>query len=71
MTYNDAIKLYDGSRRKMAEHLGLSVQSVQHYSRNPERELPPARVFMIKTLLGLTDKPVTPRVVITAKGEIV
>ena len=55
----------------MAEHLGLSVQSVQHYSRNPERALPPARVFMIKTLLGLTDQPKIPRVVLTAKGEIV
>ena len=39
MTYNEAIKLYDGSRRKMAEHLGLSVQAVQHYSKNPDTDL--------------------------------
>lgn len=68
MTYNEAIKLYDGSRRKMAEHLGLSVQAVAHYSKNPEQSLPPARVFMIKAKLGL-DKPM-PEINITAKGEV-
>tara|TARA_B110000285_G_scaffold195705_1_gene226150 strand:- start:67 stop:279 length:213 start_codon:yes stop_codon:yes gene_type:complete len=67
MTYNEAIKLYDGSRRKMAENLGLSVQAIQHYSKNPDMDLPPARVFMIKTKLGITDKP---KIIITAKGEI-
>tara|TARA_R110000787_G_scaffold37492_2_gene95169 strand:+ start:673 stop:885 length:213 start_codon:yes stop_codon:yes gene_type:complete len=67
MTYTEAIKLYSGSRRKMAEHLGLSVQAVQHYSRNPDQALPPARVFMIKTLLGITDKP---KITITAKAEV-
>ena len=53
MTYNQAIKLYGGSRRKMAEHLGLSVQAVQHYSKNPDQPLPPARVFMIQVKNGL------------------
>lgn len=53
MTYNDAINLYGGSRRKMAEHLGLSVQAVQHYSKNPDNDLPPARVFMIQVKNGL------------------
>jgi len=67
MTYNEAIKLYDGSRRKMAENLGLSVQAIQHYSKNPDMDLPPARVFMIKTKLGITDKP---KIIITAKGEV-
>jgi len=71
MTYTEAIKLYGGSRRKMAEHLGLSVQAVQHYSKNPDQDLPAARVFMIKTLLGITDTPKMSRVVVTAKGEIV
>jgi|TARA_R110001632_G_scaffold176072_1_gene295756 hypothetical protein len=67
MTYNEAIKLYDGSRRKMAEHLGLSVQGVQHYSKNPDKELPPARDFMIKTKFGITDNP---KVIMTAKAEV-
>ena len=67
MTYNEAIKLYDGSRRKMAENLGLSVQAIQHYSKNPDMDLPPARVFMIKTKLGITDKP---KIIITAKAEV-
>tara|TARA_B100001175_G_C18910829_1_gene357700 strand:- start:74 stop:283 length:210 start_codon:yes stop_codon:yes gene_type:complete len=53
MTYNEAINLYGGSRRKMAEHLGLSVQAVQHYSKNPDNDLPPARVFMIQVKNGL------------------
>tara|TARA_Y100000022_G_C13042185_1_gene280514 strand:+ start:168 stop:374 length:207 start_codon:yes stop_codon:yes gene_type:complete len=48
MTYNEAIKIYNGSRRKMAEHLGLSVQAVAHYSKAPNQSLPPARVFMIQ-----------------------
>ena len=68
MTYNQAIKLYDGSQRKMAEHLGLSVQAVAHYSKNPDAPLPPARVFMIKTLLGIKDNL---QVKMTAKGEVV
>jgi hypothetical protein len=67
MTYNEAIKLYDGSRRKMAESLGLSVQGVQHYSKNPTKDLPPARVFMIKTKLVITYKP---KIIITAKAEV-
>ncbi len=72
MTYNEAIKLYGNSRRKMAEHLGLSVQAVQHYSKNPDKELPPARVYMIKhkyrsAKLGITDKP---KVIMTAKAEV-
>lgn len=46
MTYNQAIKLYDGSRRKMAEHLGLSVQAVAHYSKNPDAQLPPVPEFL-------------------------
>lgn len=68
MTYNEAIKLYGNSRRKMAEDLGLSVQSVQHYSKNPDQELPPARVFMIKTKWALRD---VPKITIQAKGEVV
>ena len=51
----------------MAEHLGLSVQAVQHYSKNPDKELPPARDFMVKTKFGITDNP---KVIITAKGEV-
>lgn len=53
MTFKEAINLYDGSRRKMAEHLGLSVQAVAHYSKKPNRPLPPARVFMIQVKNGL------------------
>lgn len=67
MTYNEVIKLYGGSRRKMAEHLGLSVQAVQHYSKNPDKELPPARIFMVKTKFGITDNP---KVIMTAKAEV-
>ena len=65
MTYNEAIKLYGNSRRKMAEDLGLSVA---HYGKNPDQELPPARVFMIKTKLALRD---VPNITIKAKGEVV
>jgi hypothetical protein len=43
------------------------VQGVQHYSKNPTKDLPPARVFMIKTKLGITDKP---KIIITAKAEV-
>jgi len=68
MTYNEAIKLYGNSRRKMAEDLGLSVQAVAHYGKNPDQELPPARVFMIKTKLALRD---VPKITIQAKGEVV
>ena len=68
MTYNEAIKLYNGSRRKMAESLGISVQAVAFYGKKPDEELPPHRVFMIKTLLGIKDNL---EVKITAKGEVV
>ena len=52
----------------MAEDLGLSVQAVAHYGKNPDQELPPARVFMIKTKLALRD---VPKITIQAKGEVV
>ena len=68
MTYNEAIKLYGNSRRKMAEDLGLSVQAVAHYGKNPDQKLPPARVFMIKTKFALRD---VPKITIQAKGEVV
>jgi hypothetical protein len=35
MTYNEAIKLYGNSRRKMAEDLGLSVQAVSSLRQEP------------------------------------
>jgi hypothetical protein len=57
MTYNEAIKLYNGSRRKMAESLGISVQGVAFYGKNPDGELPPHRVFMINALHGDVGKP--------------
>jgi hypothetical protein len=43
------------------------VQGVQHYSKNPDKELPPARDFMIKTKFGITDNP---KVIMTAKAEV-
>ncbi len=57
MTYNEAIKLYNGSRRKMAESLGISVQAVAFYGKNPDAELPPHRVFMINALHGDVKQP--------------
>ena len=57
MTYNEAIKLYNGSRRKMAESLGISVQAVAFYGKKPDEELPPHRVFMINALHGDVGKP--------------
>ena len=67
MTYNEAIKLFDNSRRKMAETLGLSVQAIQHHSKTPDRELPAVRTFQIKTLL----KDKLPQVTMSARGEVV
>lgn len=51
MTYNEAIKLFGNSKRKMAETLGVAVQTIQHHSKNPEKELPPVRTFQIETLM--------------------
>lgn len=55
MTFNDAIKLFDGNVRKMADTLGLSTQSVYYYKKNGDSPLPPVRVFQIKTILKIDD----------------
>lgn len=55
MTYNDAIKLFDGSVRKMADALKVSTQSIYYYKKHGDDPLPDVRVFQIKTILKLDD----------------
>ena len=48
--FEEAVSLFDNSRRKMAEALGVSVQSVQYWSKTGT--LPALRVYQIQDILG-------------------
>ena len=48
MKYEEAIKKFDGSARKMAEALGVSVPAVQYWKSTGV--IPSVRAFQIKVL---------------------
>ncbi len=48
--FNAAVKLFDNNRRKMAEALGVSVQSVQYWSKTGK--VPALRVYQIQDIIG-------------------
>jgi len=49
LKYEEAIKKFDGSARKMAEALGVSVPAVQYWKSTGQ--IPSVRAFQIKVLI--------------------
>lgn len=48
MTFDEAVKLFNGSRRQLAEALGVSQPAVQYWSRTGV--IPKVRQFQIEVL---------------------
>jgi len=55
MKYNEVIKLFNNSRRKLANELDISVQAVSKWAQRPNKEIPKVRQFQVKTILKLED----------------
>tara|TARA_R110000822_G_scaffold101253_3_gene227451 strand:+ start:160 stop:327 length:168 start_codon:yes stop_codon:yes gene_type:complete len=55
MKYIEVIKLFNNSRRELANQLNISVQAVSRWAQTPNAEIPKVRQFQVKTILKLED----------------
>jgi len=51
MTYNEAVELFNGSRRQLAKALDVSTQAVAYWAKHPDKNIPDYRAIQIKYLL--------------------
>lgn len=70
MTYNEAIQLFNGDAKQLADALECSHQMVYQYKKNPDKELPKVRSIVLQAKLG-TYEPKKIKAKVTCKAEVV